>query len=95
VQKQSTKGVSQNNQSVDATTTASTISGDSGEPWKDAGIDDLKRKLAEIDTHRDNYAKQQRKVEDDVRTLTESMHKIASNIINIRKDINGLSSQMK
>jgi hypothetical protein len=46
VQKQSTKGASQNNQSVDATTTASTISGDSGEPRNDAVIDDLKRKKA-------------------------------------------------
>jgi chromosome segregation ATPase len=95
VKKQSTKGDSQNNQSVDVTTTASTISGDSGEPQNEAVIDDLKRKLAEIDTRRDNYAKQQQKVEDDVSTLTESMHKMASDIINIRKDMNGLSSQMK
>jgi hypothetical protein len=71
VQKQSTKGNSQNNQSVYATTTASTISGDSGEPRNEAGIEDLKRKLAEIDTHRDNYEKKQQKVEDDVSTLTE------------------------
>jgi chromosome segregation ATPase len=92
VQKQSTKGKSQNNQSVDATTTASTIS---GEPQKEEGIDDLKRKLAEIDTHRDKYEKQQQKVEDDVSTLTESMNKMATDIINIRKDMNGLSSQMK
>jgi prophage DNA circulation protein len=80
---------------VDATTTGSTISGDIGEPWNEAGIDDLKRKLAEIDTHRDNYAKQQQTVEDDTSTLTESMHKMVSYIINIRKDMNGLSSQMK
>jgi hypothetical protein len=46
VPKKSTKGASQNNQSVDATTTASTISGDSSELQNDAGIDDLKRKLA-------------------------------------------------
>jgi hypothetical protein len=59
VQKQSTKGVSPNNKSLDATTTASTISGDSSEPRNGAGIDDLKRKLSEIDTHRDNYVKQQ------------------------------------
>jgi proline dehydrogenase len=95
VQKQSTKGVSKNNQCVDATTTLSTISGDSVEPWNDVGVDDVKRKLAEIDTHRDNYAKQQQKVEDDVSTLTESMHKMASYIIKIRKDMNGLSSKMK
>jgi prophage DNA circulation protein len=74
---------------------ASTISGDSGGPRNEAGIDDLKRKLAEIYTHKDNYAKQQQKVEDDASTLTESMHKMASDIINIRKDLNGLSSQMK
>jgi hypothetical protein len=95
VQRQSTTGDIQNNQSVDAATTVSTISGDSGEPRNEAGIDDLKRKLADIDTHRDNYAKQQQKVEDDVSTLTESMHKMASDIINIRKDMNGLSSQVK
>jgi prophage DNA circulation protein len=74
---------------------ASTISGNSGEPRNDAGIDDLKRKLAEIDTHRDNYEKQQQKVEEYVSTLTESMHKMATDIINIRKDMNGLSSQVK
>jgi hypothetical protein len=49
---------------------ASTISGDNDEPRHDAGVDDLKQKLAEIDTHRDNYAKQQQKVEDDISTLT-------------------------
>jgi hypothetical protein len=42
VQKQSTKGVSQNNQYVDATTMASTISGNISESQNDAGIDDLK-----------------------------------------------------
>jgi hypothetical protein len=80
---------------VDATTTASTISGDSGEPPNNAGIYVLKRKLPEIDTHRDRFAKQEQKVEDDVSTLAESMLKMASDIINIRKDMNGLSSQMK
>jgi septal ring factor EnvC (AmiA/AmiB activator) len=95
VQTQSTNGNSQNNQYVDATTTASTISGDSGEPRNETGIDDLKRKFAEIDTHRDNYEKQQQKVEDDISTLTESKHKMATDIINIMKDMNGLSSQMK
>jgi septal ring factor EnvC (AmiA/AmiB activator) len=72
-----------------------TISGDSGTPRSFEGIDELKRKLAEIDTHLDYYAKQKQKVEDDGRTLTESMHKMASFIINIRKDMNGLSSQIK
>jgi hypothetical protein len=95
VQKQSTKWDIHNNQSVDATTTGSTISGDSGEPRNEAGIDDLKRKLAEIDTRRDNYVKHKQKVEDDVSMLTKSMHKMASYIINIRKDTNGLSSEMK
>jgi hypothetical protein len=94
VQKQLTKGIIQNNQSVDATTTASRISGDSGEPRNEADIEDLKWKLAEIDTHMNNYEKQQ-KVEYDVSTLTESMHKMARDIINIRKDMNGFSSQMK
>jgi hypothetical protein len=95
VLKQSTKGKGQNNQSVDATTMVSTINGDSGESRNKAGIDDLKRKLSEIDTHRDNYEKQQQKVEDDVSTLSESIQKMATYIINIRKYMNGLISQMK
>jgi hypothetical protein len=57
--------------------TASTISGDSGTPWTFEGIDNLKWKLAKIDTHQDKYAKQQKQVEDDASTLTESMHKMA------------------
>jgi chromosome segregation ATPase len=73
----------------------STISGNSGEPRSEAVVDNLKRKLAEIDTHMDNYAKQQQKVGDDGSTLTKSMHKMASDIINISKDMNGISSQMK
>jgi predicted nucleic acid-binding Zn-ribbon protein len=68
------------------------ISGDSETPWIFEGIDDLKGK---IDTHRDNYAKQQQQIEDDVNTLTDSMHKMAADIINIRKDINSLSTKMK
>jgi hypothetical protein len=44
VKKQSVKWVSQNSKLVDATTTASTISGDSGTPQTVEGIDDLKRK---------------------------------------------------
>jgi hypothetical protein len=95
VHKQSTKRNSQNSQYVDATKTASTISDNSDEARNEAGIEDSKRKLAEIDTHRDNYEKQQQKVEVDVRTLTESMHKMVTYIINIRKDMNGLSSKMK
>jgi prophage DNA circulation protein len=80
---------------VDATTTASTTSGDSGEPRSEADIEDLKRKLSEIDAHRDNHEKQQQKVEDNVSTLTKSMHKMATYNINIRKDMKGFSSQMK
>jgi hypothetical protein len=38
---------------------------------------------------------QQQKVEDDVSTLTQSMHKMASDIIDIRKDMHGFSTQMK
>jgi prophage DNA circulation protein len=95
VQKQAAKWVSQNSQSINTTTKASKISGDRGTPRTAKGINDLKRKLAEIDTHWDNHAKQQQQVEDDVSTLTESMHKMASDIINIRKEMNGISSQMK
>jgi hypothetical protein len=41
------------------------------------------------------YSSQQQKVEDDVSTLTQSMHKMASDIIDIRKDMHGLSTKMK
>jgi prophage DNA circulation protein len=95
VQKQAAKGVRKNSHSVDVTNMASTISDDSGTPRNVEGIDDLKRKLAEIDTHWEKYAKQQQKVDDDVSTLTESMHKMESDIIKIRKDMNGLISKMK
>jgi chromosome segregation ATPase len=80
---------------MDATTAASTISGTSETAPVFEGIDDLKKKLAEIDAERNRHSSQQQKVENDVSTLTQSMHKMASDIIDIRKDIHGLSTQMK
>jgi hypothetical protein len=87
--------VTQQSQNMDATMAASTISGasEAGPVFK--GIADLKRKLAEIDIERNNYLAQQQKVEDDVSTLTQSMHKMVSDIIDIRNDMNGISTQMK
>jgi hypothetical protein len=46
------------------------------------------------DRHREKEVQQQ-KVEDDVSTLTQYMHKMVSGIIDIRKDMNGISTQMK
>jgi hypothetical protein len=80
---------------MDATTAASTISGTSETFPVFEGIDELKKKLAEIDVERKRYPSQQQTVEDDVSTLTQSMHKMASDIIDIRKDMHGLSTQMK
>jgi septal ring factor EnvC (AmiA/AmiB activator) len=74
---------------------ASTISGTSESFPVFEGIDEIKKKLFEIDVERNRYSSQQQKVEDDVSTLTQSMHKMASDIIDIRKDMNGLSTQMK
>jgi hypothetical protein len=48
------------------------------------GIEDLKRKIAEIDTQRNTYSTQQQKAEDDVSKLTQSMLKNASYILYIR-----------
>jgi SMC interacting uncharacterized protein involved in chromosome segregation len=82
-------------QNMDATTAASPMSGTSKTVPVFEVIDDLKRKLAEIDVERNRYSAQQQKVEDDVSTLTQSIHKMASDIIDICKDIHGLSTQMK
>jgi hypothetical protein len=80
---------------MDGTTAASTISGTSETFPVFEGIDKLKKKLAETDVERNRYSSQQQKVEDYVSTLTQSMHKMASDIIDIRKDMHGLSTQMK
>jgi SMC interacting uncharacterized protein involved in chromosome segregation len=80
---------------MDVTTAASKISSTSETFPVFEGINELKKKLAEIDVDRKRYSSQQQKVEDDVSTLTQSMHKMASDIIDIRKDMHGLSTQMK
>jgi hypothetical protein len=86
---------SKQSQNMDATTVASTIIGTSETFPVFEGIDELKKKLTEIDVERNRYSSQQQKVEDDVSTLTQSMHKMASYIIDIRKEMHGLSIQMK
>jgi hypothetical protein len=95
VQKQTSTKAKQQSQNMGATTDASTISGASETGSVFEGIVDFKRKLAEIDAERNRYSAQQQKVEDDVSSLTQSMHKMASDIIDIRKDMNGLSTEMK
>jgi hypothetical protein len=94
VQKVTTRN-SKQSQNLDATTAASTISGASETFPVFEGIDELKKKLAEINVERNRYSSQEQKVEDDVITLTQSMHKMASDIIDIRKDMHGLNTQMK
>jgi hypothetical protein len=64
---------------------ASTISGTSKSFPVFEGINELKKKLAEIDVERNKYSSQQQKIEDDVSTLTQSMHKMASDIIYLQR----------
>jgi hypothetical protein len=94
VQKQTNMN-SKQSQNMDATTAASTLSGTSETFPVFEGIEELKKKLAEIDVERKRYSLQQQKVENDVSTLTQSLHKMASYIIDIRKDMHGLSTKMK
>jgi hypothetical protein len=49
-------------QNMDATTAASTISGKSETEPVFEGINDLKRKLTEIDAERNRYSSQQKKL---------------------------------
>jgi hypothetical protein len=95
VQNASSTKMKQKIQNMDTTTVASTISGTSETGPVFEGIRDLKRKLAEIDAERNRYSAQQQTVEDDVSTLTQSIHKMASDSIDIRKDMHSLSTQMK
>jgi hypothetical protein len=60
----------------------------------DNGMQQLKRKLAEIDLERSQFKTQQQKVEDDVRTLTQSMNKMGGDILNIRQDMAKLNQQL-
>jgi chromosome segregation ATPase len=54
----------------------------------------LKRKLAEIDQERRQFKTQQQKVEDGVRTLTQSMTKMGNDILNTRQDMAKLNQQL-
>jgi septal ring factor EnvC (AmiA/AmiB activator) len=60
----------------------------------DSGMQQLKRKLAEIDLERSQFKTQQQKVEDDVSTLTQSMNKMGGDILNIRQDMAKLNEQL-
>jgi hypothetical protein len=91
VQKKTSTKAKQQSQNMDATMAATPISGASETGPVFEGIADLKRKLSEIDAERNRYSAQQQKVEDDVSTLTQSMYNMASDIIDIRKDMNGVS----
>jgi chromosome segregation ATPase len=95
IQKETSTKAKQQSQNMDDTTAASTISGTSETGPFFEGIADLKRKLAYIDSEMNRYSAQQQKYEDDVSTLMQSMHTMASGIIDIHKDMNGLSTQMK
>jgi chromosome segregation ATPase len=95
VQKEKNTKMKQKSQNMGATTAASTISGTSETGPVFEGINDLKKKLAEMDAERNRYSSQHQKVEDDVTTLMQSMHKMASDIIDIHKDMHGLRTQMK
>jgi hypothetical protein len=95
VQKETSTKVKQQSQNMEATMAASAISGANETGPVFEGFVDLKRKLAEIDAERNRYSAQQQKVEYDVSTMTQSMHKMASDVVDTRKDMNGLSTQMK
>jgi hypothetical protein len=60
----------------------------------DNGMQQLKRKLAEIYQERSQFKTQQQKVEDDVSTLTQSMTKMGGDILNIRQDMAKLNQQL-
>jgi polysaccharide deacetylase 2 family uncharacterized protein YibQ len=54
----------------------------------------LKRKLAEIDLERSHFKTKQQKVVDDVSTLTQSMNKMGGDILDIRQDMAKLNQQL-
>jgi hypothetical protein len=95
VQKSEIKQVTHQSHPMDTTTVASSTSGGSAAAKIFKGFADLKMRLAEIDTERNRYSPQHQKVEDYGSTLPQSMHKIMFDIIDIRNDMNGISTQMK
>jgi hypothetical protein len=76
-----------------AARSTSTIS-DAHNDKDDDIMQQLKRKLAEIDQERSQFKTQQQKVEDDVSTLTQSMTKMGNDILNIRQDMAKLNQQL-
>jgi septal ring factor EnvC (AmiA/AmiB activator) len=77
-------------------TAASSISSisDAHNDEDDASMQQLQRKLAEIDQERNQFKTQQQKVEDDVSTLTQSMTKMGNDILNIRQDMAKLNQPL-
>jgi chromosome segregation ATPase len=60
----------------------------------DNGMQQLKRKLAEIDQERSQFKTQQQKIEDDVSTLTQSMTNMGGDIFNIHQDMAKLNQRL-
>jgi hypothetical protein len=60
----------------------------------DNGMQQLKRRLAEIDLERSHFKTQQQKVKDDVSTLTQLMNKMGDDILNIQQDMAKLNQQL-
>jgi hypothetical protein len=54
----------------------------------------LKRKLVAIDQEWIQFKAQQKKVEDDASTLTQSMPKMGGDILNIHHDMTKLNQQL-
>jgi hypothetical protein len=75
-----------------ASSTSSISDTNANEYYND--MQQLKRKLAEIDQERSQFRTQQQKVEDDVSTLPQSMTKMEGDILNIRQDMAKLNQQL-
>ena len=75
-------------------TTTSTTSSISNTQENESGIQQLKRKLDEIDQERIKFKSQQQKVEDNISTLTQSMTKMGGDILDVIKDVAKLNDQL-
>jgi chromosome segregation ATPase len=73
--------------------TTSSISHTNKNEENENSMQQLKRKLAVIDQEQIHYKTQQKKVEDDVITLTRSITKMGGDILNIRQDMAKLNQQ--
>jgi septal ring factor EnvC (AmiA/AmiB activator) len=78
-------------------TSPSTISGirhTNNNKEAEHGMQQLKRKLSAINQERIHFKTQQKKVEDDVNTLTQSMTKMGGDILKIHEDMAQLNQQL-